>query len=200
MTVSYQETDTTSVCTYAVYCSGLSLNTGAGTNHANLQANFNGTAGSGSFTSTMLASGTRLVAWMFELAISNGENWLAGTWTVRLHINTANANVTWTDCFICRVDSGCTNQATIGSVSSLGISLGSTGVKTATVTGAAQTPNANDKVVVLLAFTNSAASLQSTGIIDDQLIDSPFSFAFDADDLVTLRPPQNLALAFYPRG
>ena len=106
MGISYQQNDTTSVCTFAVYCSGLSLNTGAGTNHANLQARYGGTAGSGNFTLTMLASGTRLVGWSWELPIINGESWLGGTWTVRLNVATANSNVTWTDCFICRVSSG----------------------------------------------------------------------------------------------
>jgi hypothetical protein len=174
MTVRYQQTDATSVCTYAVYCSGLSLNTGAGTNHANLQTIFGGTSGTGNFTMTMLASGTRLVSWMYELPITNNETWLTGIWTVRLNVITANSNVTWTDCFICRVDSSCTSQATIASASSLGIALSTTGVKSTTMTGTAQTPNAGDKVIVVLAFTNSVASLQSVGIIDDQFIDSPF--------------------------
>jgi hypothetical protein len=198
--ISYQETDTTSVCGRGTYCSGLSLNSGTGTNHAELQATFGAAPGSASFTLGLAASQTTVIGWHFELAITHGENWLGGTWTVRLNINTANSNVTWTNVDICRVSSGCVNQASIGSTSGLGISLGSTGVKTATVTGSAQTPSANDKVIILLGFTNAAASAQNTVIVDDQLIDSPFSFAMDDDALATLPPPQNLALSFYPRG
>jgi hypothetical protein len=184
MPISYQQTDTTAVCARAVYCSALSLASGTGTQHAELQAVFGGTAGSGSFTLGLAASQTTVIGWAFEIPITNGETWLGGTWTVRLRINTANSNITWTNIDICRVSSGCVSQASIGSASSLGISLGSTGVKTATVSGSAQTPSAGDKVWILLGFTNAVASTQTAGIVDDQLIDSPFVFATDEGEVL----------------
>src|SRR5438309_5675605 len=199
MPVNYQQTDGNTACAFAAFCSSLALLSGTGSLHANLQAIFGGTAGSGNFTLGLAASQTTVIGWAFEIPITNGENWLGGTWTIRLNINTANANVTWTNVDICRVSSGCVSQATIGSASGLGISLGSTGVKTTTVTGSAETPSANDKVWILLGFTNSAASAQNTGIIDDQLIGSPFMFAIpDEEDLVL--PTMTPQLTFYASG
>lgn len=100
--------------------------------------------------------------------------WSAGTWTVRLNVTTANMNLTWTDVYICRTSSGCFNSATIGSATGLAKSLGSTGVLSQAVTGAAQTPSAGDKVMIAFVFSNAAMSTQTFNYTPNQLIDSPF--------------------------
>jgi len=86
-------------------------------------------------------------------------------------------NITWNSVYICRVNSGCANQATIGSSTSLGISLATTGVKSTTVSGAAQSPGAGDLVMIVFGFTNSAHGSQSFLYDVDQNNDSPFTVA-----------------------
>src|SRR5206468_3935203 len=76
--------------------------------------------------------------------------------------------------WICRLNSACVSQATIGT-SSPAISLSTTGVKTTTVSGSQQAPNVNDRVAVLLAFDNDIASVQTFNFTSNQLLDSPFT-------------------------
>lgn len=101
----------------------------------------------------------------------------AGTWTTRLNITTANMNLTLTSVHICRVDSSCANQETIGSTTGLSISLGTTGVKSVDVTGIAVTLAAGDMVNIVWLANNGAMSTQGAGITPNQDIDSPFSVA-----------------------
>src|SRR5262245_65381674 len=104
--------------------------------------------------------------------------WDAGTWTVRLNVTTANASIQWTDTYICKVNSTCTNSSatTIGSLTGQTTSLGTTGVKTHSVTGSAVTPSAGDKVVVMICHTNVSANMNQTfAWTPNQLVDSPFS-------------------------
>ena len=51
-----------------------------------------------------------------------------------LNVVVANSNITWSRLLVCRVDNTCTNRATIYTNISVGISLGTTGIKTHTFT------------------------------------------------------------------
>jgi hypothetical protein len=82
-------------------------------------------------------------------------------------------NLTLSSVFICRVNSADVNQATIGSATGLGISLGTTGVKTVNVTGTAQTPNVGDYINIVMVYTNGAMTSQSFQFQPTQLIDTP---------------------------
>lgn len=106
---------------------------------------------------------------------TNGTNWNAGTWTWRLNVCGADANVTISSVYICRVNSADVSQATIGSSTGLSISCGSVGVLSGTVTGLAQTPSAGDYVVVIFGMTNSSMSSAGPQILGDQTIDTPFT-------------------------
>jgi hypothetical protein len=135
-------------------------------------------------TVTTNAAVTNRIAVSFELTAASGStalgtlyNWLAGTWVVRLNVTTANANITWTECYICQVNSGCASVATIGSVTGQSISLGTTGVKSMNVTGSAISPASTDGVEIILAMTNGGTMTQSFGFTPNQLIDSPFTAA-----------------------
>lgn len=110
----------------------------------------------------------------FECQLPEGSVWNAGTWTVRLDVTTANANISWEGASVCRVSSGCVSQATIGFHGFIGINLGSTGVKASGVVGSAQTPSSGDKVIICLQFANSLGSIQSFQFTPDVNIDSPF--------------------------
>ena len=54
--------------------------------------------------------------------------------------------------------------------------MGTTGVKSGNITGAAQTPSAGDYVNVVFVFSNGASMSTATfSFTSDQLINSPFT-------------------------
>jgi hypothetical protein len=176
MPVSYQETDSTSVaCAIATFCSGASLNVGATRSKV---ASLGGVAGVTSSSPSIDANANRLIAVQFELSPSfaTGDIWGVGNYVVRLNITAGNANLTLEDVYVCRVNSACVSQATIGSSLTNAISLSTTGVKTVTVSGAAQAGAAvGDIVQIILTFSNTNAGVQGFTFLPDQLIDTPIT-------------------------
>lgn len=167
--INLQETDSAATCGIAVYCSG-------GTSQASSPklAQSGGSAGSTPVTISINGSTSLRIVFGFDCPIAAGATWDAGTWTVRWNVTTANMNLTWEEVHICRLSSSCVNQATIGSATALGISLGATGVKTQTVSGAAQSPSVGDRVYILFVITNAAMTLQSFDITPSEIINTPF--------------------------
>lgn len=172
MTQSYQEEDTAMTCTPAAFCSGAGVN---GDTDMARKALVGGSAGSTEVTVTVDSSAADLACAWFELDVSAGVSWDGGTWTVRLNVTTSNHQVALDAIYICRVNSSCTNQATIGSVTALADNLGSTGVRSHNVTGSAQSPSAGDKVIVVLLFDNMQAMPQDIGFTPSEIITSPFT-------------------------
>lgn len=181
MAMTFVQTDTDPInapCTVTeqVACSGRSVSAGIDQRECTV----GGSAGSTPSGNLGIdGSGTNLVAMSWILPIAAGTTGSAGDWTVPINITTANMNLTWTECYVCRVNSSCTNQETIGSNTAVGISLSTTGVKTATVTGSAVTLSAGDLVVIVLVYTNGAMTLQNWAYTPDQNIDSPFTAALN---------------------
>ena len=103
----------------------------------------------------------------------NSTSWEAGNWVVRFEVTTANKNLTWDEADICRQNASLVHIANVGAVDALGIALGTTGVKSTTISGAAQTAGATDRIVVFGAFTNSTTMTQAIGIKPSQNIDTP---------------------------
>ncbi len=167
-----QQTDTSDI-NINVFCSGLANNANAQQGNT---ASVGGTAGTVSNPIGMDASASRKIAVGWSYTPGGSVSWNAGTWVVKLEISTANGNCTWTDCFICRTNSSNVNQATIGSATGINQGLGSTGVKTSpSISGAAQTPNAGDKVWIILAFSNTQGTIQTFNYKSSQVISSPFT-------------------------
>ena len=137
-----------------------------------------GTAGSTPVSSgAFSSSATDQRASIITIVPDTGTSGDSGTWTVRLNITTANMNLSIIAIDICRVNSSCVNQESIGSATGLSISLGTTGVKSQNVTGSAVTLAAGDKVVIVFHVANGAMSGQSFAWTPDQNIDSPFNAA-----------------------
>lgn len=173
MAINYTQTDgTTGRCnSNAGYCSGFSTTQSAGTGRV---CSDGGTAGTGA-VSTTTGAATRAIGAYFTIIPDSGTTGNSGTWTVRLNVTTANMNLTLLEVWICRVNSSCVNQETIGSTTGLTTSLGTTGVKSINVTGSAVTLAADDKVVVGFYVDNTAMSSQAFSFTPDQNIDSPFT-------------------------
>lgn len=171
MAVNFTETDGAAGCAAGAYCSGLTANTANSTK----TCSDGGTVGSTPVSLTIDQGTSDVRALYFECTVGVGVSWDAGTWTVRLNVTTANASLELASVHICRVDSGCTNQATIGSSSALGLSLSATGVQSVNITGTAQVPAVGDVVMVVFGFNNLALMTpHAFGYTPDQNIDSPF--------------------------
>lgn len=151
-------------------------------------------AGSVEKTITSDASASELTALYFECTVAAGVSWGAGLWTVRFNLTTANHQITWDSVYICRVNSSYVNQATIGSATSLGQVLSSTGTKSTTVSGAGQSPSVGDIVIVVFAFSNGNSCPQDIGVTPSLNIDSPFT-APAADKLIWNRRTHRTQMA-----
>lgn len=176
MAITFTQTDTnSSVCNSSTELAACSGRTG-GVNSAKV-ASVGGTAGTVAVSETAVGSASNVVECGFALTIPAGTTGDSGTWTTRLNITTANMNLTITEIHVCRANSSCTNQESIGSATGLSISLGSTGVKSQNVTGGAVTLAADDLVTVVYVISNGAMTDQTFQYTPNQNIDSPFTTA-----------------------
>jgi hypothetical protein len=170
MTISFTQTDTAAVCGAAAYCSGNSLNT----NRSLRQATIGGTPGTTAVSQSIDSGAINLIAVFFECIVGAGVSWDAGTWTINLNVTTGTSGtMDWTGLDICRLNSSCVSQASIATASP-SVSVTTTGVKTVTVSGSAQSPSAGDKVMVLLSFSQTGPT-RSFSYTPNVTIDSPFS-------------------------
>jgi hypothetical protein len=171
MAEQFQQTATAAGAGSAVACSGAVLIGGG--QEKNSLCTVGGTPAASPVTvgGSQFDAGAGQAGVMYEI-VPVGYVWAAGDYVVRLNVTSANANITWTGTFICRLNSANVNQATIGSLTGQTTSLSATGVKTHTVSGSAQTPTAGDKIYAVLVF-NSGGANQSFACQFDQLIDTP---------------------------
>ena len=191
MATNYQQEDTASACGTVAGCSGKTV---ADTPIGRLCVE-GGTAGTGTPQVKSTAGELDRAAVMFEMQPANGGTWGAGNYVVRLNITTANSAATWIATYVCRFNSGCTNQETIGSLTGQSTGLGSTGVKTHTVSGSSVTPADNDKVYVILVVDFAADHGNvAFNFTPDQLIDTPI-VAGAADDEIAAMSHQFAAVS-----
>lgn len=171
MAVIFTQTDATATCGQTAYCSAMPVGS---PNNNNRRCTPGGTPGVTPASIQVNASDADHIYIWFELIVQDGSAWNAGNWTVRLDVSTANAAISWDQVDICRINSSCVSQASIGVQGGV-VSMAGTGVKTfATITGSAQAPNNGDKVMVLLTFSNIAGVGSNLSFLPDVNIDSPF--------------------------
>jgi len=103
----------------------------------------------------------------------NSTAWESGTWTVRIEITTANMNINAWKAGVCRRNSAGVPQQSLGSAIGVG-DFTSTGVKTATVTGAASAgASATDQMGITIAPFHGTAKTQTFAYKPSQNIDTP---------------------------
>lgn len=171
--IDFQQEDTAPSCTDAEACSGLTGTQGP----INQFAIQGGTAGttedvSGNFPN---ADTTIRRTVYYDLPIPSGADGAAGNWTVRINHTTGDASVLGREVHVCRSNSVCENQETLGSLTSQAFDT-STGVWIATVNQASSTTiSADDRVFIVVAYENTAAhGNHSIGVTPDQIINSPW--------------------------
>ena len=109
----------------------------------------------------------------FQSGATDQTDWPSGNWTVNLNVSTAQNNTAWTGVWVCRIDDACGTVASVGSeTTSTDISAG--GVFSKTVTGAATTGAATDRVYVVCEFTNSHnMTARTVGVTPSETVASP---------------------------
>lgn len=183
-TSSYVETDTAQVCSLAQYCSGL-----GGTVEAGRQAEVGVSAGSSEQTFSVAASATDDGEWSWEIILAASTTSDADTATIPINFTTGDMDVTLESVHICRVNSSCANQETIGSSSGLGLST-TAGVQSPTVSCSAVTFAAGDKPIIILGFSEAAGHSAGTiGITPDQTMTLPFNPPAAAPEISLVMAP-----------
>ena len=131
-----------------------------------------GTSVSGNIGPTTLGTDERVL----HLASVVGEpgiaNWAAGNWALSIHVSTGNSDISWTQTRVCRMDSGGTNVATIGSFVGPPDTVMDAGVQVndAPVSGSSNNRLASDRfyVVAIMSDTRPGGSHGNVRIkIDD---------------------------------
>lgn len=172
MGINLQQTNAQSHCDSMAACSGLA----AGPTIADREIQRNGLAAT-SPTSLQCSATTlqRIIHLQSATDFPNSPSWESGNYVVRINLTTGNGRTTWEDSYICRVNSACSSQATVGSLTGQAISLSTTGVKTMTISGAAQTANQTDTLYLVLGFKNNVGGTFSFAVQFDQQIDTPLT-------------------------
>lgn len=171
MSVIYVQTDSLAACGVIGACSG---RTPAGDADA-IEATDGGTAGTTELAVNINPLATE-ACFMAEIPVQDTDSLDAGTLTMRINITTAQASLTWEEVYVCRIDSGCTSQETLGSVTGMGVDVAAGGVFSQNVTlSAASAHNAGDKVYIIVVVANAHEhTTRSLAITPDQNIDTPF--------------------------
>lgn len=155
------------------------------------QAEEGGSAGSGELSVTINKGDTQAGV-MFESPAVGKTIWQAGTYTVRLNVTTAVADLNLVEVHVCRVNSSCVSQATVGSSVGLSISIGSIGVKTVEVEGAEQSAADTDRIYIVLVFKQTSHANAVFGFTPDQNIDTPITevqeFVYSGDIPLAIVP------------
>ena len=171
MAINYTQTD--NAATHDVQA--CSNDGGVGNLTAAKEMSNGGTAGTVEETARMASGDVNQRCIMIETPAVGFTDWASGNYTVRLNVTTAGA-LTWTKCFVCRVNSSGVNQATIGSDQAVGISMNSAGIKTVTISGAAQTAADTDRVYIVCVFDGPGGHGNTQfGWTPNQNIDTPIT-------------------------
>ena len=169
-TSTYDQTDTAQVCALNNYCSGA-----GGTIEAGRQAEIGVGVGSTEQTFTVSASQTDDNEFSFECVLPSGATSDADTATINVNFSTGSMTAIFDSISICRVNSSCVNQETIGTTGSIGFATNG-GAASPTVSCSAVTFSAGDKVIITLGFSETGGhSNQTVGITPDQTMALPFN-------------------------
>lgn len=182
MAIDFVQTDTLAPCGVIQACLPVAP---AGDADA-VQASKGGTPGTTELACAVAAASSESCL-MFELAIADDDSLDAGTLSLPINVTTAQMDVTWEEIYVCRLNSSCTSQETLGSVTGLARDVSGGGVFTETVSlSAASAHDAGDVVYIVLVFANAhTMTSRNVAVTPDQTISTPFTSAVPNDGQVT---------------
>ena len=165
----FTQTSAPTVCGRLVGCSGAAL-----ANQPRDRECVEGGTPDGAAGSSLTSNTTGQAAVMLQLEGILAASWEAGDWVVRFNLTTANSLITLQEIHVCRFNSSCVNQGSVGSLTGIGEGWGSTGVKTHTITGSADVGGVFDNAYIIAVFdAGGVHGNQAFSITYDQDIDSP---------------------------
>lgn len=189
------QTDTVAPCGTILACT--SPADGLATVPQARQAEEDGSVGSGELSVTINKADIQAGV-MFESPGIGQTTWQSGTYTVRLNVTTAVANLNLIEVHICRVNSSCVSQEIVGSSVGLGISMGTIGVKNVDVIGSEQSANVTDRIYIVFIFHAVNHTNPIFGFTPDQNIDTSIEeaqeFIYAGDIPVIVLPDEPKAL------
>ena len=169
MTTNFQQTDTVAGATND-QCSG---NTSSADPESN-QADAGGSAGSTERIHQPDNSAADLNGVWMEVINIDDYDGASGNWTTRLNVTAANHQLTLDEIHICHVDSSYSAKNTLGSLTAIAANLASTGVQEHVVNqGSGVTIAAGDLIIIIYAFDNAQAMVQTFGYTPDQITIGP---------------------------
>ena len=191
MAIIFVQKDTAATCTEAAFCSGLGAS--PGWTAIEQFASQGGAAGS---TEDLTGNQSNPDATIYrevyyDIQIPSGmfgETGDSGDWTVRVNHTTGASDIDLDEIHICRVNSSCASQETLGS--STGIAFATDGgVFSGTVSQASGTSiTADDRVMIVIAYqSNGAHGNAAFGVTPDQNIDCPWTVPAGAGPVAGLR-------------
>ena len=177
MAASFQQTDSTAfVDAISTYGTGL---VNANSTNALSSASIGGTAGTSAKLAQVSSGGTsgassEAAIW-YRMVPPAGTSWAAGDWTVPIRVGVGSAGIQLEATHILHISSANAQTAELGTTATT-VALGTTGVKTRTITCLAGTPaGSSDAVVIVQEFDSLTPMVAVTAtIIADQIIASPF--------------------------
>lgn len=123
-----------------------------------------GTGDPANFTVTLPASGAVEIVLVYEvLPTSSTYRFEAGTYTVRINIGVANANVQLDEVYLCHVSS-CTNQGTMGSKTGIATALSATGAYDVTLHGNGVNNGIADKIWAMVGMKSTSGVAEAVRI------------------------------------
>lgn len=175
MGIQYRQEDTVGICGAVAGCASEAVSANA----IARQCVAGGTAGVATPAMGTDAGnavwGIDQICMVFEMVPVTGDNWNAGLYTVPINVTGAQALLRWEKTYICRLNSACTSQETLGTLTPAPILMSPTGVKTMQVNGSAvASPAAGDKILVVCQFSSLLVGA-TCNMRPDQLITTPLT-------------------------
>ena len=169
MPITLVQTDTAANCLENQYCSANSNNS----SQTSRDAISGGTAGVTAVSAQQADVVANRATIGFGSTAPNSTQWESGTWTIRLEVTTSNMNIDSWQFTVCRLNASCTNQATVIADTAGTGDFATTGVKSGSASGSAQTAAPDDVIEVLISPHNSTSMFQNWGWKPSQNIDTP---------------------------
>lgn len=170
MAITYTQTDTTTDCEDQTACATGTV--GSTTLTTELIEGASG--GTTEQSADIPSDSSRLVVFMQTSGGVGATTWESGTYVPRWNVTTSQMDTAITGVWICRMDSTCTNQATVASNTSLNKDISGGGVFSENLTGTSQSASETDDIFCITEITNSNThSSRSVGITPDQNFDTP---------------------------
>ncbi len=169
----FQQTDSANACGQTVAC-GSGPGFILGDNPDSRLAEDGGTPGTSPFTvgTSSGPGGSGEICVMWEYVPPVGAQWLASNYSIGLRVDVGNANLEWTETYVCRLNSACTSLETLGTFKpGVPNNLGSVGGRAFIVNcTAVPSPGAGDKIYILLMFRSKTGGLEEVDIMPNMTI------------------------------